>query len=40
MHRTQNGLSLDASLIQPVIDVAARYGTITRAFPAREIVWT
>jgi NitT/TauT family transport system substrate-binding protein len=40
MHRTQNGTSLDASLIQPVVDVAAKYGTIPRAFPAKEIIWT
>jgi len=40
MHRTQNGLVADPALIQPVVDVAAKYGTIARAFPAREIVWT
>ena len=40
MHRTQNGTALDANLIQPVVDVAAKYGTIPRAFPAKEIIWT
>lgn len=40
MHRTQNGLALDPVLVQPVIDVAAKYGTIARAFPARAIIWT
>lgn len=40
MHRTVNGTTLDPALIQPVIDTAARYGTIPRAFPAREIIWT
>jgi len=40
MHRTQNGLTLDPALVQPVVDVAAKYGTIARAFPAREILWS
>lgn len=40
MHRTVNGIVLDPALIQPVIDVAAKYRTIARSFPAREIVWT
>jgi NitT/TauT family transport system substrate-binding protein len=29
---------LDPALIQPVIDAAARYGTIAKAFPASEII--
>jgi len=40
MHRTINGTILDPALLQPVIDVAAKYGTIPQAFSAREIVWT
>jgi NitT/TauT family transport system substrate-binding protein len=40
MHRTQNGTSLDPALIQPVIDAAAKYGIISRAFPARELLWS
>lgn len=40
MHRTINGTVLDPALLQPVIDVAAKYGTIPQSFPARDIVWT
>jgi ABC-type nitrate/sulfonate/bicarbonate transport system substrate-binding protein len=29
---------LDPALIQPVIDAAARYGTIAKPFPAAEII--
>jgi hypothetical protein len=29
---------LDPALIQPVIDAAARYGTIPQPFPAGEII--
>jgi NitT/TauT family transport system substrate-binding protein len=39
MHRTYNPMRLDVGLVQPVIDVAAKYGSIERAFPAREVVW-
>jgi hypothetical protein len=39
MHRTTNPTVLDPSLIQPLIDAAAKYGIIARAFPAREIIW-
>jgi NitT/TauT family transport system substrate-binding protein len=36
--RTPGGLSLDAGDYQPVIDLAARYGVIAKAFPAAEIL--
>jgi len=32
------GDSLDTALLQPVIDVGARYGLLKRAFPATEII--
>lgn len=38
MHRTRNATQLDATLIQPCIDVAAKYGAIARPFSAREII--
>jgi hypothetical protein len=31
-------LSLDPSDYQPVIDIAARYGVIPKAFPASELL--
>jgi NitT/TauT family transport system substrate-binding protein len=40
MHRSPYAEILDAKMIQPVIDVAARYGLISKAFPASEIMWT
>jgi NitT/TauT family transport system substrate-binding protein len=40
MARAVYGLTLDPKLIQPPIDVAARYGFIDRAFPAADIIWT
>lgn len=40
MHRTTNPTTLDAALIQPLIDAAAKYGIISQAFPAREIFWS
>lgn len=36
--RTTDGLSLTPSDYQPVIDLAARYGVIPKAFPARELL--
>jgi NitT/TauT family transport system substrate-binding protein len=39
MHRTTNPTTLDPDLVQPLIDAAAKYGIIARAFPAREILW-
>jgi ABC-type nitrate/sulfonate/bicarbonate transport system substrate-binding protein len=39
IHRTINGAGLDPAVVQPVIDTAARYDAISRAFPAREILW-
>jgi hypothetical protein len=38
MPREELWSSLDVRLIQPVIDTAARYKGIPRAFPAREFV--
>ncbi len=40
MHRTTNPTTLDPALIQPLIDAAAKYGILERAFPAREIIWS
>lgn len=39
MHRSLNATSLDPRLVQPFIDAAAKYEHISRAFPAREILW-
>ena len=39
MFRTMNGTILDPALVQPVIDVAAKYKLISRAFPAGELFW-
>jgi NitT/TauT family transport system substrate-binding protein len=39
MHRSLSASALDAALIQPVIDAAANYGVIERAFPAQELIW-
>jgi NitT/TauT family transport system substrate-binding protein len=36
--RTTDGLSLDPSDYQPVIDIAARYGVIPKTFPASELL--
>ncbi len=36
--RSIYGVSTDAALIQPVIDVAARYGVLTAPFPAAELI--
>ena len=38
MGRAPAATASDPALIQPVIDVAARYGYITRAFPASELL--
>jgi NitT/TauT family transport system substrate-binding protein len=38
MYRGRFQDRLDPALIQPVIDAAARYGTIAKAFPASEII--
>jgi NitT/TauT family transport system substrate-binding protein len=38
MMRAEEGTVLVPSLIQPVIDAAHTYGTLGRAFPAREII--
>jgi NitT/TauT family transport system substrate-binding protein len=40
MHRTRMATSLDASMIQPVVDAAARYKLIPRGFAASELVAT
>lgn len=31
---------LEPAQVQPLIDVAARYGALARSFPAREIIWS
>jgi NitT/TauT family transport system substrate-binding protein len=36
--RTTDGLALTASDYQPVIDLAARYGIISKSFPAAEMI--
>jgi len=36
--RTTVGLTLDVADYQPVVDIAARYGLIAKAFPAREMM--
>jgi hypothetical protein len=38
MPRVLFGEQLKAEQIQPVIDVAAKYGVLRRAFPANDIV--
>jgi NitT/TauT family transport system substrate-binding protein len=40
MHRAINATTLDAALIQPLIDAAVRYEHLQRGFPAREVLWT
>lgn len=37
IHRQPGATSGDPALLQPLIDCAARYGNIARAFPAREL---
>lgn len=37
-HRIQYAETLDMKLLQPLIDVSARYGLITAAFPAQDLV--
>ena len=39
-YRTVYATALEASQIQPVIDLAARYGAIAAPFPAQEIMYT
>ena len=39
MIRSTNATTLDTALIQPFIDAAAKYETIPRAFPARDLTW-
>jgi NitT/TauT family transport system substrate-binding protein len=40
MYRTTYATQLDAAQIQPVIDLAARYGAISAPFPAQEIMYS
>jgi NitT/TauT family transport system substrate-binding protein len=40
MERTTAGINLDAAQTQPLIDAAAKYGLLQRAFPARELFWS
>lgn len=39
MHRVGFVPALEAGLIQPVIDVSAKYGTLTKAFPATDLFY-
>ena len=39
MHRGAFPTTFDLGLVQPIIDAAAKYGVITKAFPASEIVY-
>lgn len=39
MKRVVSATSLDPGLVQPLIDAAAKYHMIARAFPAREFFW-
>ncbi len=38
MQRAEFATQLDPAMLQPAIDVAARFGTIPKAFPARDLV--
>jgi NitT/TauT family transport system substrate-binding protein len=40
MARTTSGTSLDPTLLQPLIDAAAKYAFIPRAFPAHDLFWS
>lgn len=40
MSRTDSGLSLSTTLIQPLIDAAAKYKLIPHGFPAAEFIYT
>jgi len=40
MHRITYGTQPEAALIQPVIDLAARYGAIAASFPAQELMYS
>jgi ABC-type nitrate/sulfonate/bicarbonate transport system substrate-binding protein len=40
MARTEAATSVDAALIQPVIDAAAHFKDIPARFEARELIWT
>jgi hypothetical protein len=39
MERATYGTTLDPSLIQPVIDVIAKYGILERPIDPNELVW-
>ena len=40
MPRAILGTSLSPALVQPVIDLAAKYGLLTRPFPASEVLYS
>jgi NitT/TauT family transport system substrate-binding protein len=40
MHRIAYATRPEAALVQPAIDLAARYGAIAAAFPAQEIIYS
>jgi NitT/TauT family transport system substrate-binding protein len=39
MNRTTGGTGLDPAQVQPLIDAAAKYGSIPHGFPARDLFW-
>lgn len=39
MPRTVYGETIEASLVQPVIDASVKYGILEKSFPGAEIVW-
>ena len=40
MKRAVYGTSMDAALIQPVIDCTLKYGTVKGSLAASDLVWT
>ena len=38
MQRAQFATRLDPAMLQPVIDVSARFGVIPKTFPATEVI--
>lgn len=40
MNRSMLGTILDPTLVQPLIDAAAKFGGIPRTFQAREVIWS
>jgi ABC-type nitrate/sulfonate/bicarbonate transport system substrate-binding protein len=38
MTRVDSALSINPAMIQPLIDAAAKYGLLSRSFPATEVI--